>query len=319
MEKKSTDGQEQLENGRFIPKLRRTIRKYKSRIIFILILILIPLKIYMPPMSDILPDADSIEYENLAVYLGVYVIVQLILGVLILLLIILLIISLRKKSTDDQEQLENDEVKRSFKFKLLRIGFRIEPWLALVSFPMYFISEISDAGPLKFLLRLPSQIAVVIYCLIFPYDDVVNDDGKNKFLRNKKAPAFYTGFFHFTAVIVLLLGVIPTTMNLASSFDPQSIELTHLSVEYRKVTYFTEDDTTSHSYKRTLSGVDSSGKQRELIIDVDDWKCLEEKGTLYQESEDYESIEFDDDVRLIGHYVPGWIVGGTLVDFEITE
>ena len=80
MEKKSTNGQEQLENGCLIPKLRRTIRKYKSRIIFILILILILLKIYMPPMSDILPDADSIEYENLAVYLGVYVIVQLILG-----------------------------------------------------------------------------------------------------------------------------------------------------------------------------------------------------------------------------------------------
>ena len=233
---------------------------------------------------------------------------------------------MEEKSTDDKEQLENDDVKRSFKFKLLRIGFRIEPWLALVSFPMYFISEISDAGPLKFLLRLPSQIAVVIFCLIFPYEDLVIDDGKNKFLRNKKATArtdrfnrFYTGFFHSTATIVLLLGVIPTTMNLASSFDPESIELTHLSVEYRKVTYFTEDDTTSHSYKWTLSGVDSSGNQRELIIDADDWKCLEEKGTLYQESEDYESIEFDDDVRLIGHYVPGWIVGGTLVDFEITE
>ena len=233
---------------------------------------------------------------------------------------------MEKKSTECQEQLEIDDVKRSFKFKLLRIGFRIEPWFALVSFPMYFISEILDAGPLKFLLRLPSQIAVVIFCLIFPYEDLVIDDGKNKFLRNKKATAradrfnqFYTGFFHSIATIVLLLGVISTTMNLASSFDPQSIELTHLSVEYRKVTYFTEDDTTSHSYKRTLSGVDSSGKQRELIIDVDDWKCLEEKGTLYQESEDYESIEFDDDVRLIGHYVPGWIVGARLVDFEITE
>ena len=225
---------------------------------------------------------------------------------------------MEKKSTDDQEQLENDDVKRSFKFKLLRIGFRIEPWFALASFPMYFISEILDAGPLKFLLRLPSQIAVVIFCLIFPYEDVVMDDGKNKFLRNKKAPAFYTGFFHFTAAIVLLLGVIPTTMNLASSFDPQSIVLTHLSAEYRKVTYF-DETSTSHSYKRTLSGVDSSGKQRELIIDVDDWKCLEEKGTLYQESEDYESIEFDDDVCLIGHYVPGWSVGAQLVDFEITE
>ncbi len=232
---------------------------------------------------------------------------------------------MEKKSTECQEQLEIDDVKRSFKFKLLRIGFRIEPWFALVSFPMYFISEIIDAGPLKFLLHLPSQIAVVIYCLIFPYEDVVNDDGKNKFLRNKKATAradrfnqFYTGFFHSTATIVLLLGVIPTTMNLASSFDPQSIVLTHLSAEYRKVTYL-EENSTSYSYKWTLSGVDSSGKQRELIIDVDDWKCLEEKGTLYQESEDYESIEFDDDVRLIGHYVPGWIVGGTLVDFEITE
>lgn len=63
--------------------------------------------------------------------------------------------------------------------------------------------------------------------------------------------------------------------------------------------------------------MDSSGKQRELIIDVDDWKCLEENGTLYQESEDYESIEFDDNVRLIGHYVPGWIVGARIVDFEI--
>ena len=99
MEKKSTDDQEQLENGHLIPKLRRTIRKYKSRIIFILILILIFLKIYILP--DIL--LDLIEHE----LLGVYLIVQLILGVLILLLIILLIISLVEKSTDGQEQLEN--------------------------------------------------------------------------------------------------------------------------------------------------------------------------------------------------------------------
>ena len=54
MEKKSTDDQEQLEDGRLISKLWRTIRKYKSRIIFILILLLIFLKNYI--LSDILPD-----------------------------------------------------------------------------------------------------------------------------------------------------------------------------------------------------------------------------------------------------------------------
>ena len=163
MEKKSTDGQEQLENGCLIPKLRRTIRKYKSRIIFILILLLFFLKIY------ILPDImlDLIEHELLGAYMIVqaHMIVQGILWVLILLLIILLIISLRKKSTSfrkkstvDQDELEAERILRKI---WLHIG------IYLLSAILFFIGWIYGGAnsTLDIIMSLPCCAIVTVIVL----------------------------------------------------------------------------------------------------------------------------------------------------------
>jgi hypothetical protein len=156
MEKKSTDDQEQLENGRLIPKLRRTIRKYKSRIIFILILILILLKIY------ILPDLlfDLIEHE----FFGVYTIVQWIPEVLVLLLIILLIISFWKKSTGFRKKVTADqdelEIKRNGRKIYLSIG------IFLLSAILFAIGESRGANStFELILCLPICVLGIVELL----------------------------------------------------------------------------------------------------------------------------------------------------------
>ena len=329
MEKKSTDGQEQLENGRFIPKLRRTIRKYKSRIIFILILILIPLKIYMPPMSDILPDADSIEYENLAVYLGVYMIVQCILEVLILLLIILLIISFWKKSAGLGEKSTSLEKKNtSFGKKSDADQDELEEKRILrkifLPFEIFLLSGILFAigmglganSTLEIILCLPCCAILTVIVLFFVKyyaEEFVKEKGDTRGVK------IVCVLFFVLAVLAACFFWFNIARNLIASFDPPSIELTQLSAEHHPGHHTVgEPDTLD---KLFLFGVDSDGKEHEFVIDEDEWYRLTKVGEKHyvasEESYDW-IIEFDDDVRLVGHHLTGW-AADTLVDFEIIE
>ena len=327
MEKKSTDGQEQLEDGRLIPKLRRTIRKYKSRIIFILILLLIFLKNYMPPVSDILPDADSIEYENLAVYLGVYMIVQCILEVLILLLIILLIISFWKKSaglgekstslekkstsfwkksTVDQDELEAERILRKI---LLHIG------IYLLSAILFFICWIYGGAnsTLEIILSLPCCAILTVIVLFFVKycaEEFVKEKGDTRGVK------IVCVLFFVLTVLAACFVWFNIARNLIASFDPPSIELTHLSAEYHQGDpgSYDEPGTTD---EWTLFGVDSDGKEHVFTIDEDEYYRLTKVGKedYVTSGESYWIIEFDEDVRLICKYLP-W---GSLVDFETVE
>ena len=65
-----------------------------------------------------------------------------------------------------------------------------------------------------------------------------------------------------------------------------------------------------------LSGIGSGGMEYELSIDEDDWDRLEKTGTLYAESWDVYRMGFDDNVRLVGHWLPG---SGKLIDWKITQ
>ena len=94
-------------------------------------------------------------------------------------------------------------------------------------------------------------------------------------------------------------------MDLIAFFDPPSIELTHLSAEYRKGSDAVSDDTASTPDEWKLFGIDPSGAEYELSIDEDDRDRLEEIGMLYAESWDVYHMGFDDDVRLVGHWLPG--------------
>ena len=104
--------------------------------------------------------------------------------------------------------------------------------------------------------------------------------------------------------------------NLIASFDPPSIELTHLSAEYHQGDpgSYDEPGTTD---EWTLFGVDSDGKEHVFTIDEDEYYRLTKVGKedYVTSGESYWIIEFDEDVRLICKYLP-W---GSLVDFEITE
>ena len=305
MEKKSTDGQEQLEDGRLIPKLRRTIRKYKSRIIFILILLLFFLKIY------ILPDImlDLIEHE----LLGAYMIVQGILWVLILLLIILLIISLRKKSTSlrkksavDQDELEAERILRKI---WLHIG------IYLLSAILFFIGWIYGGAnsTLDIILSLPCCAILTVIVLFFVEycaEEFVKEKGDTRGVK------IVCVLFFVLAVLAACFFWFNIARNLIASFDSPSIELTHLSAEYHQGDpgSYDEPGTTD---EWTLFGVDSDGKEHVFTIDEDEYYRLTKVGKedYVTSGESYWIIEFDEDVRLICKYLP-W---GSLVDFETVE
>ena len=311
MEKKSTGDQEQLENGRLIPKLWRTIRKYKSRIIFILILILILLKNYILP--------DLIEHE----FLGVYMIVHDILWVLILLLIILLIISFGKKSTSlekkntsfgkkstaDQVELEEKRILRKI---FLPIG------IFLLSLILFAIGESCGANStFELILCLPGCVMAIGVPLLFIVVGVTDYVKEKKHARGAKIACV---LFLVLAVLVACFVLFVFARDLIASFDPPSMELTQLSAEYHQGEMGSagnEGDTgTPDEY--TLFGVDSDGKEHEFNIDKDEWDRLTEVGKedyVTSEESDYWIIEFDEDVRLICKYLPS----GSLVDFETVE
>ena len=320
MEKKSTDGQEQLENGRLIPKLRRTIRKYKSRIIFILILLLFFLKLDILP--DILPDL--IEHELLGVC--IYMIVQGILWVLILLLIILHIISLGEKSTDGQEQLENGrlipKLRRTIRKYKSEIIFILI--LLLICFLPLLIGRIcaflgisTIVVRILWVLDLLVTILLIIIFLHAPFSDFVKEEVKAE--GYAKVPKITIVTCFVCAILIFMFILMPSARNFVASFDPPSIELTQLSAKYSQASTCgaNEYDTSSDSW--TLYGVDSNGKKYTLSIDEDDWDRLESVGKRIQVKWDLYYLEFDDDVRLVGHYLPGWLTGAGLLDFEIIE
>ena len=65
-----------------------------------------------------------------------------------------------------------------------------------------------------------------------------------------------------------------------------------------------------------LSGIDSGGAEYELSIDRDDWDRLEKIGTPYDESWDVYRLELGENVRLVGHWLPG---SDKLIDWEIEQ
>ena len=78
-------------------------------------------------------------------------------------------------------------------------------------------------------------------------------------------------------------------------YSKLSIELTHLSAEYRQGKDAPSDKTASTLDTWNLSGIDSGGAEYELGVDEDDRDRLEKIGTIYSESWDVYRMEFDDD------------------------
>ena len=103
-------------------------------------------------------------------------------------------------------------------------------------------------------------------------------------------------------------------MDLTASFDPPSIELTHLSAEYRKGKDAVSENVGPTPDEWKLSGIDSGGAEYELSIDRDDWERLEKIGTPYDESWDVYRLEFGENVRLVGHWLPG---SDKLIDWKV--
>ena len=117
-----------------------------------------------------------------------------------------------------------------------------------------------------------------------------------------------------TALLAFLFLLAPTAVDLTASFDPPSIELTHLSAEYRKGKDAPSDKTASTPDAWNLSGIDPNGTEHELSIDRDDWERLEKIGTPYDESWDVYRLEFGENVRLVGHWLPG---SDKLIDWKV--
>ena len=226
---KSAADQEQLENGRLIPKLRRTIRKYKFLIIFLLIC-------FLPFLID-----------NICEFLGISTIVAIILRVLMLLFIILL----------------------------------------------------------------------MIICLYVPFSDFAKETVKEEGYAKVPKITFVTCFV--CAILIFMFIFMPSARNFVASFDPPSIELTQLSAKYSQASTCGANEYDLSRDSWTLYGVDSNGKKYTLSIGEDDWDRLERVGKWIQVKWDLYYLEFDDDVRLVGHYLPGWLTGAYLLDFEIIE
>ena len=185
--------------------------------------------------------------------------------------------------------------------------------MLLLSIPLFIIGKALGADrPFELFLCLPLGLSVVSVCLLFPFSDLAKDVAKETGYAKVPGVTFATCFV--TALLAFLLLLAPTAVDLTASFDPPSIELTHLSAEYRKGKDAPSDKTASTPDAWNLSGIDLNGTEHELSIDEDDWHRLEEIGTPYDESGDVYRMEFDDDVRLVGHWLPG---SDKLIDWKI--
>ena len=185
--------------------------------------------------------------------------------------------------------------------------------MLFLSIPLFIIGKALGADQsFELFLCLPFSLSVVPVCLLFPFSDLAEDAAKEQgYVRIPKV-TFAACFV--TALLAFLLLLAPTAVDLIAFFDPPSIELTHLSAEYRKGSDAVSDDTASTPDEWKLFGIDPSGAEYELSIDEDDWDRLEEIGMLYAESWDVYHMGFDDDVRLVGHWLPG---SDKLIDWKI--
>ena len=174
--------------------------------------------------------------------------------------------------------------------------------MLLLSIPLFIIGKALGADrPFELFL-----------CLPFAFSDLARGAAKKKGYARVPKVTFAACFV--TALLAFLFLLAPTAVDLTASFDPPSIELTHLSAEYRKGKDAPSDKTAATPDAWNLSGIDPNGTEHELSIDEDDWDCLEEIGTPYDESWDVYRMEFDDDVRLVGHWLPG---SDKLIDWKI--
>ena len=213
------------------------------------------------------------------------------------------------------EILSKNDTKLSLMHTVAEKIFTVFGLLMFLSIPLFIIGKALGADQFfELFLCLPLGLSVVPVCLLFPFSDLAKDAAKEKGYARIPKVTFAACFV--TAFLAFLLLLEPTAVDLAASLDPPSIELTHLSAEYRKGQDAESDNTASTPDEWKLSGIDPGGAEYELSIDRDDWERLEKIGTPYDESWDVYRLEFGENVRLIGQWLPG---SHKLIDWKIEQ
>ena len=185
--------------------------------------------------------------------------------------------------------------------------------MLLLSIPLFILGKALGADrSFELFLCLPFSLSVVLVCLLFPFSDLARGAAKKKGYARVPKVTFAACFV--TALLAYLFLLAPTAVDLTASFDPPSIELTHLSAEYRKGKDAVSENVGPTPDEWKLSGIDSGGTEYELSIDRDDWERLEKIGMPYDESRDVYRLEFGENVRLVGHWLPG---SDKLIDWKI--
>ena len=185
--------------------------------------------------------------------------------------------------------------------------------MLLPSIPLFIVGRALGADrPFELFLCLPLPLSVVLVCLLFPFSDFAKDVAREKGYTRIPKVTFAACFV--TALLAFLLLLTPTAVDLTASFDPPGIELTHLSAEYRKGKDAVSENVGPTPDEWKLSGIDSSGTEYELSINEDDWERLEKIGIPYDESWDVYRLDFGENVRLVGHWLPG---SEKLIDWKI--
>ena len=216
---------------------------------------------------------------------------------------------MKKNMTDKQELLESN----SFKGKLLRFFKKYEGYflggLILSPLVLYGIGMTLGAdSPFALILCLPMFICTVLLFVGIAVNAL--DNVKEKGYTKGRIVGLVLAFI---LAGVCVLGFFIFVRNIITSFNPPSIELTHLSAEYDRGS----DggcEYCGYSDSWTLYGVDSNGKEYALSMEEEDWNHLDRIGKQSKEGWSHYCMEFDDDVRIIGHYLPD---SSKLVDFEI--
>ena len=227
-----------------------------------------------------------------------------------------------KKSTDDQEQLENGRLIpklrrtiKKYKVHIIIILIFILPFL--IDNICEFLGISTIVSIILRVLMLLFIILLMIICLYAPFSNFAKETVKEEGYAKVPKITFVTCFV--CAILIFMFVLMPSARNFVASFDPPSIELTQLSAKYSRASTCGANEYDLSRDSWTLYGVDSNGKKYTLSIDEDDWDRLERVGKWIQVKWDLYYLEFDDDVRLVGHYLPGWLTGASLLDFLIIE
>lgn len=181
--------------------------------------------------------------------------------------------------------------------------------LVLPSTPLWFIGQALGAkDTLTILLCLPLGITSIAFFLCIPSIAKGDEDTGG----NAKIPKIaYIGCL-VAALLAFLFLFLPAARDLSASVNPPVTELSRLSAEFRKGDSSMELWASSDEWK--LSGVDSDGIERELVIDEDDWWRLAKVGRTHDVAWDESRIEFDAGTRIVGHWLPG---SSKLIDWEL--